>query len=129
MRRDGWVSLDAGDHTETMVTKVFECVPDDTKSAGYSLYINLHVRDGGFLKVSVLDEHGAIWRSPRVLSGDNCQTIRKDSIWNQVGWEGENNFRELGIVGQVIRLRFDVLNASLYSFGFYEYYGTEKPPY
>ena len=119
LRRDGWVSLNAFDHSGTLVTKVFKCPCCAGKTVDVSLYVNARVGQGGFIRVSVLDQHGSSWSSPAVLSGDRCRSIRGDKIQHQVSWGERSDTKKMGISGQFIRLRFDMLLASIYSFGFY----------
>ena len=120
LRRDGWISLNAGDHRGTMVTSIFRCPGKDNKRL--LLCINAGVKTPGYIKVSILDEHGRFWPDPD-SSWEYGHPIVKDSCFSVIKRGGERDCRKWGITGKKIRLRFDMMNASLFSFGFFH----EKP--
>ena len=132
LRKDGFVSLDAGDHAGTVVTRPFRCPTRDTYplDGTLSMFVNAHVKEGGELKISVLDQHGApiLSRERLLLDAGNADAITADQLKALVSWKGVSDVGCLNIYSRPIRIRFDVRNASLYSFGFYEYHGTEDRP-
>lgn len=132
LRKDGFVSLDAGDHLGTVVTKPFRCPPRDTfpSDGTLSLFVNAEVRDAGELRVSVLDQHGApiLSRERLLLDAATADIITGNQLKALVSWKGVSDVAMLNIYARPIRIRFDMVNASLYSFGFYEYHGTKDRP-
>jgi len=103
-RLDGFVSLDAGEQTGTIITRpiVFD---------GEKLVLNAASK--GFVKVGILTLPG------REIAGfgvKDCQQIQSDSIRHVVSWAGKSNVGNLA--GQVVRLRFEMQDAKLYAFGF-----------
>jgi hypothetical protein len=118
-RLDGFVSLDAGQQTGTIITRpfIFE---------GNQLTINADVK--GYLKVAILNLPGLEItgfnigldhkpKKPVVGYGlRNCDLIKGDSVRHVVSWKGNSEVGNL--VGQVVRLRFELQNAKLYAFKF-----------
>jgi len=118
-RLDGFLSLDAGPETGTVITRpfVFE---------GSKLVLNADAK--GWVKVAVLNLPG------REMSGFNigltgepetevtgfgigeCDPIRADSVWHVVTWQG--SFDVGNLAGQVVRLRFEMQDTKLYAFKF-----------
>jgi hypothetical protein len=109
LRRDGFVSLDAGEEPGTVVTKPFRC-------PGGELRVNADAR-GGFLGVSVLDGEG------RHL-GDYCSGYKfvecalfdGDATAHRVTWRDMTDLDRLA--GREIRLKFRLRGARLYSYSF-----------
>ena len=100
-RLDGFVSLDAG-HFGGVV----ETVP--LQLSGEGLEVNVDAGDGS-LAVEVLSAAG------EPLTGfthDDCQAIFADGVRQSVRWGGNARIP----IGQPLRLRFHLQNASLYSF-------------
>ncbi len=102
LRLDGFVSVDADHETGTLVTRPFRC--DAT-----TLQINAAAR-GGSLTVSVLDEQGVQYEG---FGRIDCAVFDGDSIRHRVTWR-EDSFASLQ--GKVVRLKFYLRNARLYSF-------------
>jgi hypothetical protein len=103
LRLDGFVSVDAGEDTGTLVTQPFACEGD-------SLEINAQAR-GGLAAVAVLDRQGT--QVPGFGKTD-CAIFDSDSVRHTVTWRQAS----LGsLKGKVIRLKFYLRNARLYSFG------------
>jgi hypothetical protein len=118
-RLDGFVSLDAGGQTGTIITRplIFE---------GNKLTLNVAAK--GTVKVAILNLPG------REISGYNvgltstsgkpvrdfglgdCDPIRADSVRHVVTWKGSPDVGNLA--GQMVRLRFEMQNAKLYAFEF-----------
>ena len=103
LRKDGFVSVDAGDETGTLVTKPFRC-------EGGPLTINAAAR-GGLVGVAVLDESGTQFQG---YSRQDCAVFDGDSVKQRINWREKQSLEELK--GQNIRLKFYLWNASLYSF-------------
>jgi len=102
LRRDGFVSLNAGEEEGCVVTKPFLLFEG-------ALHLNVDAT-GGEVKVEVTDENG------KSLSGFNrSQPITGDNLSVGVKWKG---VRLADIAGQSIRLRFHARNARLYSYWF-----------
>ena len=132
LRKDGFVSLDAADHLGTVVTRPFRCPARDTfpLSGTLSLFVNAVVREGGELRVSILDQHGAciVAREKLPLDAAHADVITGDHLHKLVSWKGVTDVAALNVYARAIRIRFDMTDASLYSFGFHEYHGTADKP-
>lgn len=102
LRLDGFVSVDAGEDMGTLVTQPFTCEGD-------SLEINAQAR-GGLVAVAVLD--GAGTQYPGFGKIDSA-VFDSDSVRHRMSWR----HTALGsLKGKVIRLKFYLRNARLYSF-------------
>jgi hypothetical protein len=97
LRRDGFVSLDAGNTPGVLTSKPF-------RVEGGRLHVNVEAR-AGTLAVEVLDEEGTPVAESEPIVGDHP---RKTVEWKRGGLEHLN--------GQTIRFRFTLRNASLYSY-------------
>jgi len=118
-RLDGFVSLDAGEQTGTIITRplIFE---------GDKLVLNVAAK--GPVKVAILNLPGieitgfnigltdAPKKPVRGFGIDDCDPIRTDSVRHIVTWKGDPDVGNLA--GQVVRLRFEMQNAKLYAFKF-----------
>lgn len=100
-RVDGFVSLDAGQEPGTVETVVIR--PD-----GDRLSVNADVSDGE-LRVVVLDAGGA--PLPGYAAAD-CVPVTGDSVRHPVRWHVHDRLP----AGQPVSLRFEMTNASLYSY-------------
>lgn len=103
LRKDGFASLDAGATTGTILTKRLS-------GAAGPLRVNYRAEAGGSLRVEVLDANG------KVIAGygrDECRALTGDSLDQAVTW---TNRDKLPAGGPLIRLRFTMENASLFSF-------------
>ena len=119
-RLDGFLSFDAGEETGIIITRpfVFE---------GDKLTLNVNAK-GSQVKVAVVALHGKEYtgynvaltnplkKSVRGFGLDDCDPIRTDSVRQVVTWKGNPDVGNLA--GQVVRLRFEMQNAKLYSFQF-----------
>lgn len=103
LRLDGFVSVDAGDETGTLVTIPFRC-------EGGPLKINSSAR-GGMVGIAVLDESGIQYQG---YSRQECALFDGDSTDHLVTWRDKVSLEELK--GKDIRLKFYLRDASLYSF-------------
>jgi len=126
-RLDGFLSLDAGDRTGIIVTRpfVFE---------GDRLVLNVAACEGQHRKASSGVKVAILGLSGKAISGYNvaltdppkknlrgfgigdCDLIKADSVRQVVTWRGNPDVSALA--GQVVRLRFEMKNAKLYSFQF-----------
>jgi hypothetical protein len=97
LRRDGFVSLDAGPQEGILLTKPVSINPD-------GLFLNARTIDGS-IRIIVLDESNQELARSEVFSGDSTRF--------QVVWSGG----ELKIPAEkAVRLQFTMKNASIYSF-------------
>jgi len=102
LRRDGFVSLDAGEQAGTLLTKPF------VLPAG-PLQVNVAAADGT-LRVAVCDETG------KAIKGfQESSTLAVDTTNARVSWKGATLE---SLQGQSIRLRFTLRNAKLFSYWF-----------
>ena len=101
LRRDGFVSLDAGDEAGVLVTRPFVL-------KGKDLCVNVSA-PGGSIRVEVLDGEGKSLAASEPLSGDHP---RGQICWAQDGLASLN--------GRDVKLRFTLRNASFYSYWFEE---------
>jgi hypothetical protein len=97
LRRDGFMSLDAGAELGTVVTKPFELT-------GPELFVNADATNGS-LAVDVLNSDGELLASSATIVGDQLHT--------RMEWESGDL---ASLVGQTVVLRISLQNASLYSF-------------
>ncbi len=103
LRKDGFVSLEAGNAEGTVTTKPFVW-------PGGVLEINGQTHHG-WIRVEVLDMNGKIIPG---LSFGECHPLTSDCIDYQVSWKGAKDLNLLA--GGKIKLRFGIKNAHLYSF-------------
>ena len=97
LRRDGFVSLDAGETEGTIVTKPF-------KLPGSKLFVNVDAPSGQ-LRVEALDRNGKVLAASTSMAGDLLRA--------EVKWQKGDLAR---LKGKAISLRFTLRNASLYSY-------------
>jgi hypothetical protein len=104
LRRDGFVSLDAGDLEGSLLTMPL-------KVAGRRLYVNADARQGE-VRAEILDATGR-----RVLEAfklDGSQPLRGDHLEGELRWTGAADLS--GLPDAPVRIRFFLRNASLYAF-------------
>lgn len=104
LRLDGFVGLSAGDNEGTVVTKPF-------KLEGSQLQVNVDA-DGGEVSVEVLDETG------RPLAGFSGTDIVPRANLDELRWQPQwKHQSDLSVIrNKVVRLKFHLRNANLYSF-------------
>ena len=102
LRKDGFASLDAGEETGIVTTKLL-------KGLGDRLYINAETK-GGEIKAEVLDADGNVLRG---YSRDDCKAVSGNGIEQLITWK---RHKRLPRSNKPLRLRFVMTNASLYSF-------------
>ena len=98
LRRDGWVSLDAGDEEGVLVTKPFLC-------PGGNLYVNVDARGGSFSALLLGDG----------LEPNASVPITDDRLRRCVEFATATN---ADLSGKPVRLKLTLRNAKLYSFWF-----------
>ena len=104
LRRDGFVSLDAGGESGSLVTVPLRC-------GGEPLTINAAVQTGGSVTAELLDE------SSNVVAGcglQDCDAVGGDFTRHVITWSGSPALDRLA--GARVRVRLVVKHAALYSF-------------
>ncbi len=103
MRRDGFVSIDAGQVREgILITRVL-------RTKGNQLELNVACKEGGYIQVEVTD---ADERPIEGFTKDCCDTFTGDSTRMTVTWGGNSCIPH----NRNLRIRFFMRKASLYSF-------------
>ena len=97
LRRDGFISLDAGEQEGAVRTDPF-------KLPGTKLFVNVDTIKGE-LRVETLDRNGKVLAASAPMKGD---LPREQVIWKT------GNLAALN--GKVVSMRFSLRNASLYSY-------------
>ena len=105
LRLDGFVSIDAGPSEGTLTTKPLTF-------SGETLQINADSKQGRVL-VEVLDEND---KPMTGFTKNRCNPFQGDSLRHVVTWDGKSDVSPLE--GKVVKLRFYLQNAKLYSFSF-----------
>ena len=103
LRKDGFVSLEAGSATGTVTTRLLSDLEGELRLNAQAM--------GGEIRVELLDENGA------VLSGfarADCEPVERNSVNQRVSWGPEHDL--IPVSEKPRRLRFIMRNASLYSF-------------
>ena len=104
LRRDGFVSLDAGDEPGTLTTRPLSF-------AGKSLWINTDVATGGWIRAAVLNPDGDAIAEQSL---DASEPITSGSLAARMTWK---QTRQLACpVDGHLRLRFQLHRAKLYAF-------------
>ncbi len=103
MRRDGFVSMDAGEQPAELLTR-------PVKFGGSCLFVNADVGQGE-LRAEVVDMAGKPI-PPYTL--ENCSPLRANGTIQQITWTGDKDLSPLK--ERVVRLRFQMKRGSLYSF-------------
>ena len=107
LRLDGFASMEADEEEGFLVTKPFAC-------ENAHLLINAYAR-GGEITVAVLDEAGQhvgdYYSGFRKI---DCSSFDSDSLRHKVTWRHFTSLESLK--GQIIRLKFYLRNARIYSF-------------
>jgi hypothetical protein len=103
LRRDGFASLEAGAAGGSLTTR-------SVRFSGRHLFVNANAR-AGELRVEVLDQDG---RTITPFTTARCIPVRADKTLSAVSWKGAKDLSRLA--GKPVRFRFQLQNASLYSF-------------
>lgn len=99
LRRDGFVSLDAGESEGVLVTRPF-VLPSGALFANVSAH-------GGSLRAEVIGADGVVLAESEPITGDQSEA--------RVAWRGAGLD---GTVGRTVRLRFTLLRGVFYAYGF-----------
>ena len=100
LRRDGFVSLDAGDESGTLLTKPF-VLPEGT------LHVNADTAEG-VLQVTVCDEQGQ-----PITGFEQSQEIHSDKTAAAVSW---SDTKLESLRGRNLQLRFTLQKGELFSY-------------
>jgi len=103
LRRDGFVSLEAGAETGLLTTR-------PVTFSGSRVFVNAATKQGE-LRVEILDEQG---RTIQPYTLANCRAVAADSTLEPVVWDGAENVHALR--GRPVRFRFSVRQGALYAF-------------
>jgi hypothetical protein len=106
VRRDRFVSADAGPEGGWFVTHPLTF-------SGDTLVLNVEVRDGGGVRVALLDENG---KPLSDRAAEDCLPITGDHLSVPVRWKTGSDVA--AIAGRPTRLRVELTSASLYAFQF-----------
>ena len=98
LRRDGFVSLDAGANAGTLLTEPFTLTGD-------KLFVNSFGHKNGSLRVDVLATNQKVLARSSALTGDQ---LRGEVRWSQ------NDIAKLK--GKTVQLRFTLNDSNLYSY-------------
>lgn len=105
LRLDGFVAVEAGEKNGMLTTKPF-------RFKGHNLQVNVDAHEGEMM-VEILDEKGTPQKGFRQ---HDCDRINRDGLRKTVTWKGKSDVGSL--LGKVVRLRFHLRHAKLYSFQF-----------
>ena len=98
LRRDGFISLDAGEADGLLMTRPFFL-------RGKKLFVNFNAHDGGRLLVEVLNKAGEVIATSHAIDGDHRR--------GEVTWR---RGKIAALKGQPVQLRFTLRETALYSF-------------
>jgi hypothetical protein len=107
LRTDGFVSVNAPFLGGEFVTKPFTF-------SGSKLEINFETSAAGGIRVEIQDEDGKPFAG---FALNDCPEMIGDDIDRVVAWTGRTDVGKL--VGKVVRLRFALRDADLYSLRFF----------
>ena len=103
MRRDGFVSMDAGEKSGTLTTR-------PVTFSGKQLFVNADCPQGE-LRVEILDAAGKVIAP---FTKENCEPVRADTTKQVVHWKNGGDLSALA--GKPVRFRFHLTNGKLYAF-------------
>jgi hypothetical protein len=103
LRRDGFVSMDAGETEGTLLTRPITF-------RGKHLFVNAKI-DGGELRVEMLDDRGQVMAP---YAAANCVPVRADKVSQQVRWKDVRDLE--AIAGKTVQFRFHLKNGRLFAF-------------
>ena len=104
LRRDGFVSITAGERAGQLITKPFI-------ATGNRLLLNVDVNEGGEATIEVLDENEQVIHG---FERSGSVPLRGRSIEQTVRWTTRSTWSQLA--GSKVRLRIRLRNADLYAF-------------
>ena len=105
LRLDGFISVDAGAHEGTLITRPFTF-------RGGTLVINADA-GGGSVVVEIQDDSA---KPVKGLGRQDCDAFTGDAIRHTVTWRGKTDLKS--VEGKTIRLRFHLTRAKIFSFVF-----------
>ena len=103
MRRDGFVSLDAGAKRGTLTTRPLSF-------SGAKLFVNADCQHGE-LRAEVLDEAG---KTIAPFTTENCESVCADKTKQIIRWKTGDDFSKLQ--GLPVKFKFHLTNGKLYAF-------------
>jgi hypothetical protein len=103
LRRDGWISMDAGAAGGELVTR-------PVKFSGKHFFVNVDAA-GGELRVEALDEKD---NAVAPFTKENCRPVSVNKTLQPVTWAGAADLSALA--GKNVKFRFHLKNGKLYSF-------------
>jgi hypothetical protein len=103
LRLDGWVSLGATVREGYVETKPLF-------STGAHLFVNARCGPDGFVDVEVMDNWNNVWEG---FARADCRTFHGDDVRHRVQWATTD---AVNTVPGIVKLRFHLRNAELYSF-------------
>ena len=106
MRRDGLVCLRAGTKRAVILTKPLLCTAD-------ALTLNCATSAAGSVRVGILLQNG---QPVCAHSTEDCDVLYGNDCRIPVSFRGQRTLG--GLTGQMIRLKFELQDAELYSFRF-----------
>ena len=105
VRRDGFVSLSAGETTGTVRTRPL-------RFEGKQLHVNAQIADRGFVRVGFISSEND--KPLKSLTADDCRPITASGVDLPVSWRTGGNISRLA--NRHARLEFKLHKAKLYSF-------------
>jgi hypothetical protein len=103
LRKDGFVSLSAGEDPGQVVTKPL-------LATGNRLTLNADVHTGGAVRVEVLDENGTPLKGFEL---SNSIPLQGNAVAQEARWRGDHQWNDLA--GQEVALRIQLVAADLYA--------------
>ena len=108
LRVDGFISVHAPYAGGELITKPFQF-------AGDKLELNFETSAAGYLRVEIQDENGV---SQAGYALRDCPEMIGDDVARTISWSGTDDVGKLA--GKIVRLRFVMKDADLYSLRFHE---------
>jgi len=107
-RKDGFISMNAGQIEEIVATKKIICSEEH-------LLINAKTNGSGnsYIIAEITDENNVPFPG---FEKDNCEIFNSDFLNYIVGWNNGNLLTDL--IGKTVKINFYLKNADLFSFGF-----------
>jgi len=103
LRRDGFVSMDAGAERGQLTTR-------PVRFSGKHIFVNVACADGE-LRMEILDTQNRVIAP---FSQDNCMPIKADKTLQAVQWRGVSDLSL--VTGKTVKFRFHLTNGRLYAF-------------
>jgi len=103
LRRDGFASLTSAGTAGSMTTK-------PVLFRGKHLFVNADIKQGGELRVEVLNEQGRVIAP---FSSEACLPVRADGTKQAINWKGAGDVSKL--TGKPVKFRFNLKGGDFYS--------------